>query len=141
MKRSTTENYLRAIFTLSETSPGRRIKSADLAGVLKISRPTVSEALRHLNRNQLINFQPYSPLSLTPKGLFLAQKIIFKHRVIEVFLKDVIRIPPQQIHQQAHLMEHAFSDTAIKNLARFLKNPQKCPHGKNIPNPNFYEPI
>jgi len=134
MKKITEEDYLRSIYTLSEFKPDREVKSSDLANILKVSKPTVSEALRKISQAGLINFEPYSPITLTPSGLRQAQKIIFKHRVIEVFLKDVLKISPNQIHHQAHLMEHTFSDSAIKNLAKFLQNPQKCPHGKIIPN-------
>jgi len=81
----------------------------------------------------LIKMKPYSGLAFTAKGLTEARRLTFKHRVIEVFLRDMLNVKKSRVHEEAHRLEHAFSDQAIKKLAYFLGNPVRCPYGKRIP--------
>jgi len=124
------EDYLRAIFLVLETSSEAR--SIDVASELGVSKPSVSTMLRKLHKEGLIEAAPYQKIKLTAKGRRLAQKLTTRHRVIEVFLKDVLGYK-KDVHQEAHLLEHAFSDESIRRLKKYLHNPQYCPHGKRIP--------
>lgn len=57
----------------------------------------------------------------------------YKHRIIEVFLNDVLKVPKNKIHEEAERLEHAVSDDVIKRLAKFLEHPTSDPHGSDIP--------
>jgi DtxR family Mn-dependent transcriptional regulator len=100
---------------------------------MKVSKPAVSEMLRKLLNDNYIKMAPYSEIMLTQKGIKAAKELTFKHRIIEVFLKDVLKISKNNIHEEAHRLEHAFSNEAIKNLSKFLNNPKYSPEGKIIP--------
>ena len=75
----------------------------------------------------------YGKIHFTKKGKNLAKNITFKHRVIEVFLHDMLQISKSKIHNEAHKLEHAFSNESITKLSELLGNPETDPHGKPIP--------
>lgn len=125
------EDYLRGLYILEEEK--NEIKSIDLAHYLNVSKPSVSEMVKELNREGLISHKRYSSLNFTPKGRKIAKKLTSKHRLIELFLKNVLKISSKNIHQEAHRLEHAFSDDSISRIKKMLGNPKKDPHGKPIP--------
>lgn len=125
------EDYLRGIYILEETKG--EIKSIDLANYLNVSKPSVSEMVQELDREGLVEHRKYSKLKFTQKGRKIAQNLTSKHRLIELFLKNILKIESKNIHQEAHRLEHAFSDESIEKLRKMLGNPKKDPHGKPIP--------
>lgn len=131
MITATREDYLRAIYRFEEKC-GRHIKSVELAHDLGLAKSTISERLRELAHEKMI-LPEYSVLSLTAKGRALSRKLTHKHRIIEVFLHEMLSLDKKKIHAEAHKLEHAFSDEAIKKLSKLLGNPRTDPHGKIIP--------
>ena len=125
------EDYLRGLYILEEEKG--ELKSIDLAHYLNVSKPSVSEMVKELGREGLISYKKYSKLKFTQKGRSIAQKLTSKHRLIELFLRKVLKIGPRNVHQEAHRLEHAFSDESIRKIRGMLGNPKKDPHGKPIP--------
>ena len=125
------QDYLRALYILEEEK--NELKSIDLARYLHISKPSVSEMVQELNKEGFISYKKYSKLKFTSKGRRIAQKLTSKHRLIELFLKNILKVNSINIHQEAHRLEHAFSDDSINKLRKLLGNPKKDPHGKPIP--------
>ena len=125
------EDYLRGLYILEEEKG--KIKSIDLAHYLNISKPSVSEMVKELDKEGLLSYKKYSKINFTPKGRKLAKRLTSKHRLIELFLKNVLKIDSNNIHQEAHRLEHAFSEESISKLRKLLGNPKKDPHGKPIP--------
>lgn len=131
MKSASKEDYLRGIYHLMEDN--KEIKSVELADYLNITKPSVSQMLQELDKEGMIDYKRYSRLKLTDKGRKIAEKVTFKHRIIETFLKNMLKINSTEIHEEAHRLEHAFSDKSINRLRRILGNPRLDPHGKPIP--------
>ena len=125
------EDYLRGLYLLEEKKG--EPKSIDLAHYLNVSKPSVSEMVKELNKEGLVSYKKYSKLKFTAKGRKIAEKLTSKHRLIELFLKIMLKVKSQNVHQEAHRLEHAFSDDSIKKLRKLLGNPKKDPHGKPIP--------
>lgn len=125
------EDYLRGVYILEEEKG--EIKSIDLAHYLNVSKPSVSEMIQELKKDGLISYRKYSKLKFTSKGRKIARKLTSKHRLIELFLKNILKINSKHIHKEAHRLEHAFSDESIAKLRKLLGNPKKDPHGKPIP--------
>ena len=135
MNNASAEDYLRTMYILCEEGK-EGIKSVEVAKELNISKPSVSEMLRKLDKKGFVKVKPYSDVLLTKKGLKEAKRVTHNHRVIEVFLKDVLKYNLKDVHEEAHRLEHAFSQESIKRLDKFLENPMVCPHGHAIPHSN-----
>ena len=139
MIQKTKEDYLRTIYFLYEKSKDKSkgIKSVKIAKSLKITKPTVSRTIKKLTEQKYIISKSYSNIYFTKKGLKESKKIMHKYRVIEVFLKDVLNCDIKKIHEEAHKLEHAFSEYTIRKLDKFLNNPKISPMGKKIPHNNM----
>jgi len=127
----TKEDYLRAIYIIKEGKG--EVRSVDVAEYLDVSKPTVSEMVSTLSQEGFVDFKKYSKLRFTKKGLRAAEKLTFKHRVIELFLKNILKLEYSKLHEEAHRLEHAFSNESIEKIRELLGNPKTDPHGKPIP--------
>ena len=125
------EDYLRAIYHLMEENS--EVRSVDVADYLDVKKPSVSEMLKNLNNDGLIQYRKYSRIKLTKKGLDSAKNLTARHRIIETFLNEMLNINKKSIHEEAHRLEHAFSNESIEKIRRLLHNPKTDPHGKPIP--------
>jgi DtxR family Mn-dependent transcriptional regulator len=135
MEKKSIEDYLRIIYILYEDleDKSKGVKSVDIARSLDVSKPSVSEMIRKLAKKQYIKELRYSNVFFTKKGLKKAKNLTHNFRVIGVFLKKVLKYKDlEKVDEEAHKLEHAFSEESIKRLDGFLDNPNKCPHGKKI---------
>lgn len=128
----TKEDYLRSMYRLLEDGEDA-IRATDIAKHLKLSKSTVSERLQELAAQKLVNTQKYGAISLTKKGRAIAENLTRKHRLIEVFLIEVLGMKPSEVHEEAHALEHALSDKVAARLESLLGSPSLDPHGKRIP--------
>ena len=134
MINKTKEDYLRAIYHLQEEQDNTvGVSSVDIHKYLHISKSSVSEMIRKLTADKLINSELYGKITLTKKGFSHAKDITRKHRIIEVFLTEILKIKLEKVHEEAHRLEHAFSDESIESICKMIKNTKNCPHGKKIP--------
>lgn len=131
---ATKEDYVRAIYLLQQTSD-KGTGVTKIADRLGLSKSTVSERMKDLVADGLVKSAPYSGVTLTKKGVIEAEKLTYKHRVIEVFLNQILKVPISKVHAEAEKLEHACSDDVIKRLASFLNNPKTDPHGTEIAKP------
>ncbi len=125
------EDYVRAIYILQESTAEVGVTS--IAERLNLSKSTVSERLKGLVKDGLVTADPYASVWLTKKGLDVGKKLTYKHRIIEVFLSQILGVPDNQVHEEAEKLEHACSDDVIKRIAKLLNHPTSDPHGSLIP--------
>ncbi len=125
------EEYLEAIYKINEE--GRPAKNSELTKNLKVSPPSVTQMVQKLSDEGLVVYEPYKGIYLTGKGASLAQKVVRRHRLLEVFLHDVLKLPREKVHDQACRLEHALNEETTQALCSFLGNPDKCVDGKEIP--------
>jgi len=130
---ATIENYLCTTYSIFENNIDEGIKSIEIAQKLNISRASVSSMVKKLAKEGYIIAGKYSKIFLTEFGKKEARKLMHKHRVIEVFLVDVLGHNVDKVHEEAHKLEHAFSDESIEKLDSLLNNPKLSPMGKSIP--------
>lgn len=128
---STKEDYLRSIYYL-EQKYGRSAKVGEVADYLKLGKSTVSERLQDLAKQGFIEYERYGAIALNNSGRAIAENLTVKHRIIEVFLHKTLGRPITELHEEAHKLEHAFSDESIEALKRLLGDPKVDPHGKPI---------
>jgi DtxR family Mn-dependent transcriptional regulator len=125
------DEYLEAIYSFNEK--GRLAKNQDLSEKLKVSPPSVTQMVKRLADEGLVDYKPYKGTVLTGKGMALAQKVVRKHRLLERFLHDTLGISREKIHSEACKMEHSISDETTAALCAVLENPETCPDNNPIP--------
>jgi DtxR family Mn-dependent transcriptional regulator len=132
MARRSVEDYLKAVYDLSQN--GKPVSTTEISRTLKVAPASVTEMLKKLAEKGYIVHSPYHGTTLTSAGQRIAEKTVRKHRLLERFLHDVLKIDNTKVHKQACEMEHALSDDAEESLCRFLRHPDRCPDdGKIIP--------
>jgi DtxR family Mn-dependent transcriptional regulator len=119
------EDYLETILELEKTQKVARVKDiAEMRGVL---RGSVTGALKSLAEKGLINYEPYSFITLTRKGTAVAGEINRRHRVIKNFLTHVLQLDPQIAEDNACRMEHAMDRAAVDRMVAFIDYMETCP--------------
>ena len=107
------EDYLINILRLTEGDGVA--KTTELASYMNVSPASVSEMVKVLAKEGLVNYEKYRGVSLTEEGLSYARQLRKKHHVLERFLTDYLNIDHKSAHEEACRMEHAISDeSAIK---------------------------
>ena len=127
------ENYLKAIFKISERSQKSASTNA-IAHHLNTSAASVTDMLKRLAEKMYINYERYKGVTLTSEGSKLATQLIRKHRLWEVFLVKKLRFTWDQVHDIAEQLEHIQSEELIMRLDAYLDYPKFDPHGDPIPN-------
>jgi DtxR family transcriptional regulator, Mn-dependent transcriptional regulator len=125
-----TEEYLEALYNL--TQGNKTAGTSEISKRLKIAPASVTEMLKKLAEDGLVNYSPYQGVTLTENGMKIAAKMTRKHRLLERFLHDVLKIGKERVHDEACEMEHALSDETERALCLTLKSPGKCPDDRNI---------
>jgi len=119
------EDYLEVILELESTHKVARVK--DIAERLGVLRGSVSTAMKKLTEMGLINYEPYSFITLTSEGRKAAGRISHRHQVLLGFLRDVLKLDPDVAEQNACRMEHAMDDATVERLVRFIEYLSNCP--------------
>jgi DtxR family Mn-dependent transcriptional regulator len=132
MGRKSVEDYLKTVYILSRN--GSSANTSEISRTMKIAPASVTEMLKKLAEKGYVKYSPYHGTTLTDDGRRIAEKVSRKHRLLERFLHDVLKIDNVKVHSQACEMEHSLSDDAEESLCRFLRHPDQCPDdGKAIP--------
>jgi DtxR family transcriptional regulator, Mn-dependent transcriptional regulator len=129
---SSIEDYVKVIYGFTEWQD-KPITSSQLAQRLGVANSSVSEMVRKLKDQGLVDHKPYSAITLTPAGIRLALSMVRRHRLIETYLVEELGYSWDEVHDEAELLEHAVSDTFIERMAAKLGDPRRDPHGDPIP--------
>lgn len=127
------EDYLKTIYHLQGDVPDERVKTKALAEQMELSQPSVTNMLKTLSDDGLIEYQPYRGARLTDRGNRIALRVIRNHRLIEVFLVQTLNYTWDEVHAEAERLEHAMSDKLAERIDKFLSHPRFDPHGDPIP--------
>lgn len=125
------QDYLAAIYDLGGS--GQTVIGARLAKHMGVSAPTVTEALRRMQRDGYIRVLGRKEIRLISKGQEVAELIARRHRLLERWLTDVLGLDWAEAHDEAHRLEHSLSPKVEERLATLLGRPATCPHGNPIP--------
>ena len=124
------EKYLKTLYSLSLN--GGETNTNEISRYLKVAPSSVTHMLKKLDEMGYIKYSPYQGAILTPKGLKSGEKITRKHRLLEYFLYDTLKLTKAIVHDQASLMEHTIDDEVEWALCRFLKSPSRCPDDQKL---------
>lgn len=134
MLTSTVENYLKAILRLQEGGSGTATVG-DIARELKVTPGTVTVMMRQLDGKGWIDYEPRRSVALNQAGIREARRVLRRHRLIESFLVEVMKLDWSQVHEEAEVLEHAISDRLLDRIDAMLGHPTHDPHGDPIPDP------
>jgi DtxR family Mn-dependent transcriptional regulator len=133
----TVENYLKAIF-LAQVAllPSEQlVPMGQLASALGVVPGTATTMVKALAESGLVHYEPYAGVRLTEAGEKLAARVLRRHRLIELFLVQVMGMSWTEVHDEAEHLEHAVSDRLIERIDEMLGRPSADPHGDPIPGP------
>ncbi len=119
------EDYLKVILDLEKTQKVARAK--DIAERMNVRRGSVTNALKSLEEKGLVNYAPYSFITLTQKGQGIAQQISHRHNVLKTFLVKLLNMSESAAETTAGRMEHTIDEETLKRLLVFFDFIDKCP--------------
>jgi len=129
---STEENYIKAIYHLSENG-NETVSTNAISDALATTAASVSDMLRKLSEKKIANYEKYRGVTLTKEGSNIARLLVRSHRLWEVFLAEKLGYAWDEVHDIAEKLEHIRNEKLIERLDDFLGNPKYDPHGDPIP--------
>ncbi len=125
------EDYLKALYQLHGDQ--RPVPTRDLAQRLGISSPSVSEMVTRLSAQGLVEHDRYRGQQLTREGRKVALELVRHHRLLEMFLVQVLGYSWDEVHDEAERLEHVISERMERRIFELLGRPELDPHGHAIP--------
>jgi DtxR family transcriptional regulator, Mn-dependent transcriptional regulator len=131
MSNISKEDYLSAIYKYREVDG--TIKANIIAEKLSVTNAAVTDMLKKLSKDGYVDYKRYKEIKLSNQGEEYARNMVRRHRIWEVFLNQVVGIPWDEVHEEAHNLEHSASDSLINRMEEMLDFPAFDPHGDPIP--------
>jgi DtxR family Mn-dependent transcriptional regulator len=126
------EDYVKVIYAHTEWQPDP-ITSSVLAGRLGLAASSVTEMVKKLGAQGLVDHVPYGAITLTADGAGLALRMLRRHRLIETWLVQHYGYSWDEVHDEAEVLEHTLSDRLLDKIDEELGRPTRDPHGDPIP--------
>lgn len=132
MATSTVEDYIKRIY-LEQQAGADLVPFGRLASAMEVVPGTVTTMVKALADSGLVSYEPRQGVRLTAAGEKLALHVLRRHRLIELFLVQVLRFDWSEVHDEAEELEHAVSERLIERIDELLGRPGYDPHGDPIP--------
>jgi DtxR family transcriptional regulator, Mn-dependent transcriptional regulator len=126
------QNYAKALYELQGRGESA-VGTTAVAERLGVTPASASGMLRRLATEGVVDYAPYRGARLTTEGERLALEVIRHHRLIELFLAEVLDMPWDRVHAEAEVLEHHISEELEELIAAKLGEPSLDPHGDPIP--------
>jgi DtxR family Mn-dependent transcriptional regulator len=123
------EMYLKAIWYIAEK--GEEIKVSTIAKLLNIKQPSVVQMLRKIDGMGLVKYSAGGLVGITPEGERIGKQMIRNTRLLEVMMKDALKIEIDE--EMVCGIEHHMKTIFTEALCTLLNHPRHCPHGHSIP--------
>lgn len=132
----TEENYIKAVYSVQYRNESGEVSVNEIAERMQTRPATVTDMFKKLSEKELINYEKYKKVQLTPAGEKIALSILRKHRLWETFLCNKLNFSWDEVHEVAEQLEHIQSQKLIDKMDEFLGFPEYDPHGDPIPKAN-----
>lgn len=133
MPTSTVEDYLKCILLEQQRAAGSLVTTGRIAAALGVAPGTATAMVKALAESGLVAYEPYNGAALTGSGRQLALHVLRRHRLIELFLVEMMGMDWSEVHPEAERLEHAVSDRVLERMDELLGHPSVDPHGDPIP--------
>lgn len=127
------QDYLKTIYDLTERHG--RATTSQIADQLDVRPASVTGMLQKMAQEEppLVSYKKHQGATLTPEGRRAALEIMRHHRLLELFLHEVLGYAWDEVHEEAERLEHVISEDMERRIAEVLGNPRRDPHGQPIP--------
>lgn len=115
----TRENYLKVIYLEQQKSGSTR--GCNITQILGVNRSTVAVTFRELKKQGLIDYVPYGPIHLTPRGEEIAARIVEKNTIVHDFFERVLDLDTKTAERIACELEHILTPQTLAKLKRFTE--------------------
>ena len=122
---SSLEDYLEVISNY--LNKYNKVRAVDIAKELNVSRASVSEALKRLGKQGLINYGRYDVIMITDEGEKAAQRIIKKHALLQEFFNNILGLGEQEAAENACKIEHIISENVFERLNEYIEYNKQHP--------------
>ncbi len=134
------EDYLKTIYEITTTAD--RASTKQIADALEVSPASVTGMLQKLATTDppLLDYKKHRGVVLTEEGEQIALEILRHHRLLELFLHQILGYEWDEVHAEADRLEHVISESFEEKIAEALGNPRHDPHGDPIPTRDLHMP-
>jgi DtxR family Mn-dependent transcriptional regulator len=133
MASSTVENYIKQIYADECRQPGERVAMGRLSSAMRVAPGTATAMVKTLAQSGLVDYEPRGGVNLTDNGRSLALHVLRRHRLVELFLVNVLHLDWSEVHEEADAWEHVISERVLDRIDQLLGHPETDPHGDPIP--------
>lgn len=133
MATETVENYLKAIYTLCRESERGEAGMSRVAAMVGVTTGTATTMVKRLAGAKLARYERFGGVTLTSEGNRAALNVLRRHRIVETFLVETLKLDWSEVHAEAERLEHAISPRVLDALDEHLGHPSVDPHGDPIP--------
>lgn len=134
MSRSqSVEDYLKAIYKLESTLEGKGVPTSKLAREMGVANASVTNMVKRLSDLGMVTYESYYGSKLTESGKKIALEMIRHHRLLELYLAEMLGYSWDQVHDEAEKLEHHISEQFEDKISELLNDPKFDPHGDPIP--------
>ena len=134
MSRSqSVEDYLKAIYKLESTLEGKGVPTSKLAREMGVANASVTNMVKRLSDLGMVMYESYYGSKLTESGKKIALEMIRHHRLLELYLAEMLGYSWDQVHDEAEKLEHHISEQFEDKISELLNDPKFDPHGDPIP--------
>ena len=123
MMTQSLEDYLESIYIIIKSNKVARVK--EISEKMNVKKPSVNNALKELEKRELVRHEKYGYIELTDKGMAKAEKIIAKHNMLKTFLIEILNVSPENAENDACNMEHFISEETLDKISQFMDNINK----------------
>lgn len=133
MPSSTVEDYLKTLYAEQQRGHGGLVAMGAVAAAMGVTPGTATAMVKALAESGLVEYEPRDGVRLNPKGEKLALHVLRRHRLVELFLVEVLRLDWSEVDQEAEELEHAVSEKVLAKMDDLLGHPEIDPDGDPIP--------
>src|SRR5215217_938715 len=134
MATVTVENYLKTLYSEQQRAQaGELVPMGSVAAAMNVTPGTATSMIKALAESGLVDYEPRGGVRLTTKGEKLALHVLRRHRLVELFLVEVLGLDWSEVDEEAEELEHAISDKVLARIDHTLGHPHFDPHGDPIP--------
>ena len=116
------EDYLESMIILKEKNG--YVRSIDIAGFLGVTKPSVSNAMKRLREEGYIEMDKTGLITVTEKGMEIADKIYTRHKKLTDFFV-ALGVDPDIAEDDACKIEHDLSDETFDAICRHIEDFRK----------------